>query len=99
MQNFLADHSNVHLHFTPTYSSWLNQVEIWFSRIEREVISRGIFSSVSDLARKLRRKSPKGGQRSLRQVADELAKVGFVTSTGKPYAATAVARMLDERSR
>lgn len=55
VQNFLADHSNVHLHFTPTYSSWLNQVEIWFSRIEREVISRGIFSSVSDLARKLRR--------------------------------------------
>ena len=52
-----------------------------------------------DIARKLRRKSPKGGQRSLRQVADELAKVGFVTSTGKPYAATAVARMLDERSR
>jgi hypothetical protein len=40
------------LHFTPTYSSWLNQVEIWFSRIEREVISRGIFSSVPDLARK-----------------------------------------------
>ncbi len=47
--------SNVHLHFTPTYSPWLNQVEIWFSRIEREVISRGVFSSVSDLARKLKR--------------------------------------------
>jgi hypothetical protein len=41
------------LHFTPIYSSWLNQVEIRFSRIEREVISRGVFSSVSDLARKL----------------------------------------------
>ncbi|HYZ84817.1 MAG TPA: IS630 family transposase [Bryobacteraceae bacterium] len=52
---FLADHPNVHLHFTPTYSSWLNQVEIWFARIERDVISRGVFSSVSDLARKLRR--------------------------------------------
>lgn len=52
---FLADHPNVRLHFTPTYSSWLNQVEIWFARIEREVISRGVFSSVSDLARKLRR--------------------------------------------
>lgn len=33
----------VKLHFTPTYSSWLNQVEIWFSRLEREVIARGIF--------------------------------------------------------
>lgn len=53
--DFLADHPNLKLHFTPTYSSWLNQVEIWFARIEREVISRGVFSSVSDLARKLRR--------------------------------------------
>jgi transposase len=40
-------------HFTPTYSSWLNQVEIWFAKIERDVIARGIFTSVSDLARKL----------------------------------------------
>src|ERR1035437_6710789 len=38
-----------------TYSSWLNQVEIWFAKIEREVIARGIFTSVSDLARNLRR--------------------------------------------
>jgi transposase len=51
----LADHPNVKLHFTPTYSSWLNQVELWFSKIERDVISRGIFSSVKDLAKKLMR--------------------------------------------
>ena len=43
------------LHFTPTYSSWLNQVEIWFARIERDVIARGVFTSVKDLARKLMR--------------------------------------------
>jgi hypothetical protein len=48
-------HPNVQLHFTPTYSSWLNQVEIWFSKIERDVIARGVFTSVKDLARKLRR--------------------------------------------
>ena len=52
---FLQDHPNVKLHFTPTCSSWLNQVEIWFGRIEREVIARGGFSSVRDLARKLMR--------------------------------------------
>ena len=52
---FLAAHPNVKLHFTPTYSSWLNQVEIWFARIEREVIARGVFTSVKDLARKLMR--------------------------------------------
>ena len=37
-------------HFTPTYSSWLNQVELWFAKIERDVIARGVFSSVADLA-------------------------------------------------
>lgn len=52
---FLLKHPNVKLHFTPTYSSWLNLVEIWFSRIERDVIARGVFSSVRDLARKLLR--------------------------------------------
>ena len=51
--SFLENHPNVKLHFTPTYSSWLNQVEIWFSRIERDVIARGVFSSVRDLGRKL----------------------------------------------
>ncbi|HSU31451.1 MAG TPA: hypothetical protein VLJ11_09460, partial [Bryobacteraceae bacterium] len=35
------------------YSSWLNQVETWFSRTERNVIARGVFSSVRDLSRKL----------------------------------------------
>jgi transposase len=55
VEEFLQQHPNVELHFTPTYSSWLNQVEIWFARIEREVIARGIFTSVKDLARKLMR--------------------------------------------
>jgi len=53
VREFLAEHPNVHLHFTPTYSSWLNQVENWFSKIERDVIARGVFTSVRDLARKL----------------------------------------------
>jgi len=55
VREFLANHPNVHLHFTPTYSSWLNQVENWFARIERDVIARGVFTSVRDLARKLMR--------------------------------------------
>jgi transposase len=52
---FLAQHPQVKMHFTPTYSSWLNQVECWFSKIERDVIARGVFSSVKDLAKKLMR--------------------------------------------
>ena len=55
VREFLEQNPRVHFHFTPTYSSWLNQVELWFARIERDVIARGIFTSLSDLARKLRR--------------------------------------------
>jgi len=53
VEQFLAEHPKIHFHFTPTYSSWLNQVELWFSKIQRDVISRGVFTSVNDLARKL----------------------------------------------
>ena len=55
VRTFLAAHPSVRLHYTPTYSSWLNQVELWFSKIERDVIARGIFASVTDLRRKLMR--------------------------------------------
>jgi transposase len=55
VRTFLAAHPAVRLHYTPTYSSWLNQVELWFSKIERDVIARGIFTSVTDLRRKLMR--------------------------------------------
>jgi transposase len=50
---FLTEHPRVHLHFTPTYSSWLNQVELWFSKIERDLIHRGAFKSVKNLARRI----------------------------------------------
>jgi len=55
VQAFLALHPQVRLHFTPTYSSWLNQVELRFAEIERDGIARGIFTSAKDLARKIRR--------------------------------------------
>ncbi len=52
---FLEKNSRVKFHFTPTYSSWLNQVELWFGKIERDLLARGIFTSVTDLARKIKR--------------------------------------------
>jgi transposase len=52
---FLAAHSNVQMHFTPTYSSWLNQVENWFAKIQRQVIARGVLHSIADLRAKLMR--------------------------------------------
>lgn len=55
VQDFLAANPRVRLHYTPTYSSWLNQVELWFAKIERDLLARGIFTSVSDLSRKIMR--------------------------------------------
>jgi transposase len=55
VETFLLEHPKVRFHFTPTYSSWLNQVELWFAKIQRDVIARGVFTSVADLARKVRK--------------------------------------------
>jgi transposase len=41
---WLKRHSNVHLHFTPTYASWLNQVEIWFSLLSRHALAGASFT-------------------------------------------------------
>lgn len=50
---WLDERPSVHIHYTPTYSSWLNQVEIWFGKIQRDLITRGVFTSTTDLRRKL----------------------------------------------
>jgi transposase len=55
VEQFLQQNPRVRFHFTPTYSSWLNQVELWFAKIQRDVIDRGVFTSAADLSRKLHR--------------------------------------------
>jgi transposase len=55
VEAFLQTHPTVCLHFTPTYSSWLNQIETWFAKIQRHVIARGVFRSLPDLRSKLLR--------------------------------------------
>jgi len=50
---FLEQHPNVHIHCTPTYCSWLNQIEIWFFKIQRDLMARGVFTSKADLKRKI----------------------------------------------
>ena len=49
VQRWLRRHPALHLHFTPTHASWLNQVELWFSILSRKVIRRGVFPSVKAL--------------------------------------------------
>jgi len=53
VKTWLARRSRFHLHYTPTYSSWLNQVERWFGLITQRAIRRGSFTSVSDLRRQI----------------------------------------------
>jgi transposase len=50
---WLARHSRFHLHYTPTYASWLNQVERWFALITHQAIRRGSFRNVRELIHKI----------------------------------------------
>jgi putative transposase len=51
VKKWLAERSRYHVHFTPTSSSWLNQVERWFAEITRKRIRRGTFRSVRELTK------------------------------------------------
>jgi len=53
VRRWLAARPRFHIHYTPTYSSWLNQVEIWFNIITQRAIRRGTFRSVRDLTQKI----------------------------------------------
>jgi putative transposase len=49
VRQWLAQRPRYHIHYTPTYASWLNQVEIWFNHITQRAIRRGTFRSVKQL--------------------------------------------------
>ena len=46
---WLSRHKNVHLHYTPTHASWLNQIEIWFSILTRSALRGASFISIKQL--------------------------------------------------
>jgi transposase len=46
---WLARHKNVRFHYTPTHTSWLNQVEIWFSILARKSLDGASFKAVDEL--------------------------------------------------
>ena len=48
-ERWLKKHPNVHFHFTPTRSSWLNQVEIWFSILQSQSLNGASFTAVEQL--------------------------------------------------
>jgi transposase len=53
VRTWLAQRPRYQMHYTPTYSSWLNQVERWFGIITQRAIRRGSFTSVHDLVEKI----------------------------------------------
>ena len=53
VKGWLAERPRFQVHFTPTYASWLNQVELWFNRITQRAIRRGTFRSVRELVEKI----------------------------------------------
>jgi putative transposase len=50
---WVARQKRLHLTFTPTHASWLNQIEIWFGILTRKVVRRGIFKSRDELVERL----------------------------------------------
>ena len=53
VKNWLARRPRYHMHYSPTYASWINQVERWFGLITQRAIRRGSFSNVKDLVRNI----------------------------------------------
>jgi len=49
VHRWLAAHPRFQLHFTPTYTSWINQIERWFAELERRCLERGAFCSLDEL--------------------------------------------------
>ena len=50
VKKWLSGKRKIKLHFTPTYSSWLNQVEIWFNMLTKDVLKGGVWKSVEQLS-------------------------------------------------
>jgi transposase len=54
IRNWFAKRPRFHVHFTPTYGSWLNLVERWFAELTNKRIRRGVFRSVKELEAAIR---------------------------------------------
>jgi len=50
---WLSRHPNVHLHFTPTHASWMNQIEVWFSILSRQALAGASFTSPAQLRQRI----------------------------------------------
>lgn len=53
VMKWLEKHKTVYFHFTPTHASWLNQIELWFSILVRQLLSKKDFKSLNDLTKQV----------------------------------------------
>jgi len=95
IRTWLARHPRFRVHFTPTGSSWMNQVERWFGLLTDKLIRRGVHTSVQALENDIREwiatwnQSPrpftwtKTADEILASLADYLAKVGASRDSNK----------------
>jgi transposase len=93
IRTWLARHPRFHVHFTPTGSSWMNQVERWFGLLTDKLIRRGVHTSVQALENDIREwittwndnprpfKWTKTADEILASLADYLTKLGATTTT------------------
>lgn len=79
VMDWAARRRRLTLHFTPTYASWLNQIEIWFGILTRDVIRGGIWRSKKELVDQI--------LHYVRRYNEERAKPFAWTYTGKPLVA------------
>ena len=76
VSEWVASRSRITLHFTPTYSSWLNQIEIWFNMLSRDVLKGGVWKSKKQLTDQL--------MEYVKTYNEQRAKPFKWTYTGKP---------------
>jgi DDE superfamily endonuclease len=64
IKNWLVKRPRFHVHFTPTYGSWLNLVERWFAALTTKQLRRGAHRSVAQLScdSRIHRRAPRGPQ-------------------------------------
>jgi transposase len=66
IRNWFAKRPRFHVHFTPTYGSWLNLVERWFAELTNEQLRRGVHRSVTQLRPRFVNSLPRTTRRRLR---------------------------------
>lgn len=79
VKHWASKRKRLTLHFTPTYASWLNQVEIWFSIFSRDVLKDAVWHSKKELVDQI--------MRYIRMYNEHRARPFQWTYTGKPLAA------------